>query len=66
MTISLGYFLIFGIVLVPVYMAVLAAFLGQPRKPKFAALMYGAAAALTVTAIVGIWIFGILVSLIIP
>jgi hypothetical protein len=64
--ISLGYFVIFGIVLVPVYIAVLAAFLGKPRKPKLAAFIYGAAVALTVVALLGTWIFGTLVSIIIP
>ncbi len=41
MMISLGYLLIFGIVLVPVYVAILAAFIGKPRQPKFTAFIYG-------------------------
>jgi hypothetical protein len=64
--ITIGSLVIFGIILLPVYIAVIAAFIGKPRQPKFAALVYGSALALTIVALVGIWIFGTIVSLIIP
>lgn len=64
--ISLGNILIFGIILVPVYVAILAAFIGKPRQTKFTAFIYGSTLAMIVMAILGIWVLGKVLSLFIP
>lgn len=64
--IGIGLITIFAIVLVPVYVFVLASFLGKPRIPKVAIVMLGLPAALSVLIIIFIWLFGSFLSLIVP
>lgn len=64
--ISIGHLVIFGIILMPVYIAIIAAFTGKPRQPKFTAFIFGSALALLVIALIGIWIFATILSFIVP
>lgn len=61
-----GLVTIFAIVLVPVYIFVLATFLGRPRAPKVSVLILGLPAALILLAIAFTWGLSALLSMIVP
>jgi len=61
-----GLVTIFAIVLVPVYVFIVASFVGRPRAPKVSALILGLPAALALIAILLIWVLGAVLSLVVP
>jgi hypothetical protein len=61
-----GLITIFAIVLVPVYVFIIATFVGKPRAPKVSALILALPAALTLVAILFTWILGGILSLVVP
>lgn len=62
----IGIFVLFGVVLIPLYIFIIASFVGRPRTPKVALLMLGLPISLTIAFILFMWLFGTLVSLIVP
>jgi hypothetical protein len=64
--VPIGLITIFAIVLVPVYVFIITAFLGRPRAPKATIILLGFPAALLVVSILAIWLMGVLLSFIIP
>jgi len=64
--IPIGLIAIFAIVLVPVYVFIITAFLGRPRAPKATIILLGFPAALLVVSILAIWLMSLILSFIIP
>jgi len=63
---AIGLVVIFGIVLLPVYLFLLAAFFGKPRAPGVAILMLGLPAGLLALSLAGMWLLGSALSLVVP
>jgi hypothetical protein len=61
-----GLITVFAIVLVPVYVFIIATFIGRPRAPKVSILILGLPAALTLVAILFTWALGSILSLVVP
>ncbi len=61
-----GIFVLFAVVLIPVYIFIIASLVGRPRAPKVALLMLGLPISLIIAFIFFMWLFGTLVSLIVP
>jgi len=64
--VPIGLITIFAIVLVPVYVFIITAFLGRPRAPKATIILLGFPAALLIVSIFAIWLMSVLLSFIIP
>ena len=58
---SLGW-IVFAIVVGSVFLVILAAILGKPRKPKVTLMFITTLFALTIAVIVGIWVGGLVFS----
>ncbi len=63
---AIGLTVVFGIVLFPVYLFLIAAFFGKPRAQGVALLMLGLPAGLLALFLAGMWLFGMAMSLIVP
>lgn len=55
--------IVFAIVVGSVFLVILAAIFGTPPKPKVTLTFIGALSALLVTIVVGIWVGGLIFSL---
>ena len=64
--IPIGLITIFAIVLVPVYVFIITAFLGRPRMPKATIILLGFPAALLLISILAIWLMSTILSFIVP
>jgi len=63
---TVGLITIFAIVLVPVYIFLIASFVGRPRAFKVTILMLGLPASLAALSIAFTWLLSTVLSLIIP
>jgi hypothetical protein len=63
---TIGLWVTFGVVLLPLYMVLLGWFTGKPRDLKTAGIGVGYMVAIAVAILVGLWILGLIAGLIIP
>jgi len=63
---SIGVVLVFGIILMPVVLLVLASIFGKPRNFRVTAIFLGLFAALILVGIVAIWVLTTLIGYIMP
>ncbi len=63
---AIGIIVVFGVVLLPVYLFLIAAFLGKPREPGITVLMLGLPAGLLALSLAGMWLLGMVLSLVVP
>lgn len=66
MQLTIGLITVFAIILVPVYVFIVASFVGKPRAPKVTLLILGLPTVLATLAIAFTFIIGALFSLIVP
>lgn len=64
MSTTIGYYVTFGVVLLPVYMMLIGWFTGRPRRPDTALLGIGYILSLAVAILIGLWIMGLVLSMI--
>lgn len=64
--VALGLTVVFGVVLLPIYLFLIAAFFGKPREPGVALLMLGLPAGLLALSLAGLWLLGMALSLVVP
>lgn len=59
---TVGYYVVFGVVLLPLYVMLVGWFSGEPRRPKTALLGVGYIVAIAVAILAGLWIMGSVLS----
>ena len=65
-TTEIGLIVLFGVVLVPVYVMIAAWLVGRPRNYRPVAVTFGYVIVITVMMIVGMAVLGSVISLLIP
>ena len=65
-SLSIGVVLVFGIILMPVVVLMLASILGKPRNFRVTGIFLGMFGALIVLGIVAIWLLTTLLSYVMP
>jgi len=63
---SIGVVLVFGIILMPVVILVLASIFGKPRNLRVTGIFLGLFAGLIVVGLVGMWLLTKLISVLMP
>jgi hypothetical protein len=63
---TIGVVLVFGIILMPVVILVLASIFGKPRNFRVTGIFLGLFAALMLGGLVGMWLFTKLIGLLMP
>ena len=63
---SIGVVLVFGIILMPVVILVLASIFGKPRNFRVTGIFLGLFAGLILAGLVGMWLLTKLISLLMP
>lgn len=64
--ISIGLLVIFGIILLPVYLYILASLIGRPKNLKTALLFIGFPFLIIALFIVAIWVLGAILQAVVP
>lgn len=66
MAYAIGFFVLFAVVLIPLYIFLIASLVGRPRAPKVTLLMLGLPISLTIAFVLFMWAAGVLFSLVVP
>lgn len=65
-TIHVGLYVIFGIVMLPVYAMIVGWFVGKPRDLRTVGVTFGYLLAFTAALVVGLFVLDVVVSLLTP